>query len=150
MRSRSKANIPIHRESPFWILSPVSCLLPHPPIQPILPSPTFFCSFLCAFASSWLYPNYAKQTQTPKPKNKRNLFYRNGLQTKSIPPRPQKTNPNKPNCVAAKSDPSIRYPLLAIHNKPNFPAPRPTQPSRSKRVIGMRSQYLVQCIVFRN
>jgi len=26
-RSRSKPNIPIHRESLFWILFPVSCLL---------------------------------------------------------------------------------------------------------------------------
>jgi hypothetical protein len=36
-RSRSKANIPIHRESLFWILSPVFCLLPAPPILPSLP-----------------------------------------------------------------------------------------------------------------
>jgi hypothetical protein len=35
-RSRSKANIPIHRESLFWILSPASCLLPEPPILPSL------------------------------------------------------------------------------------------------------------------
>ena len=35
--SRSKANIQIHRESIFWILSPVFCLLPHPPILPSLP-----------------------------------------------------------------------------------------------------------------
>jgi len=35
--SRSKANIPIHRESLFWILSPVFCLLPDPPILPSSP-----------------------------------------------------------------------------------------------------------------
>jgi len=37
-RSRSKANIQIHWESLFWILSPVFCLLPYLPILPILPS----------------------------------------------------------------------------------------------------------------
>ena len=37
MRSRSKANIPTHRESLFWILSPVFCLLPNQPILPSLP-----------------------------------------------------------------------------------------------------------------
>jgi len=37
MRSRSKANIPIHRESLFWILSPVFCLLPNQPVLPSLP-----------------------------------------------------------------------------------------------------------------
>jgi len=36
-RSRSKGNIPIHRESLFWILSSVSCLLLKPPIMPSLP-----------------------------------------------------------------------------------------------------------------
>jgi len=36
-RSRSKANILVHRESIFWILSPVSCLLPKSPILPSLP-----------------------------------------------------------------------------------------------------------------
>jgi hypothetical protein len=36
-RSRSKANIPIHRESLFWIPSPVSRLLPNRPILPSLP-----------------------------------------------------------------------------------------------------------------
>jgi hypothetical protein len=36
-RTRSKANIPIHRESLFWILSPVFCLLPKPPLLPSLP-----------------------------------------------------------------------------------------------------------------
>ena len=37
-RSRSKASIPINRESLFWILSPVFCLLPHPPVLPSLPN----------------------------------------------------------------------------------------------------------------
>ncbi len=44
-RSRSKTNMPIHRESLFWILSPVfcllspvSCLLPYPPILPSFPA----------------------------------------------------------------------------------------------------------------
>src|SRR3990170_38451 len=36
-RSRSKANIPIHRESLFCILSPVFRLLPNTPILPTLP-----------------------------------------------------------------------------------------------------------------
>jgi len=36
-RSRSKANIPIHRESVFCPLSSVFCLLPNPPILPSLP-----------------------------------------------------------------------------------------------------------------
>jgi len=36
-RSRSKPNIPIHRESVFCLLSFVSCLLPYPPILPSLP-----------------------------------------------------------------------------------------------------------------
>ena len=36
-RSHSKANIPIHRESLFWILSPVFCLLPNQPVLPSLP-----------------------------------------------------------------------------------------------------------------
>ncbi len=36
-RSRSRANIPIHREPLFWILPPVFCLLPLPPILPRLP-----------------------------------------------------------------------------------------------------------------
>jgi len=36
-RTRSKAHIPIHRESLAYILSPVFCLLPRPPILPILP-----------------------------------------------------------------------------------------------------------------
>jgi len=43
-RSHSRANTPIHRESLFWILSPifrllrsVSCLPPYPPIPPSSP-----------------------------------------------------------------------------------------------------------------
>ena len=33
----TKTPIPAHRKSLFWILSPVSCLLPYPPIDPSLP-----------------------------------------------------------------------------------------------------------------
>jgi len=36
-RSRSKTNISIHRESLFWIPSPVFRLLPNQPILPSLP-----------------------------------------------------------------------------------------------------------------
>jgi len=88
-RSRSKANIPIHRESLFWILSPVFCLLPYPPILPSL-------------------PRIHKSIMQNKPNSrndKTNLtpFFTRNYENKPPLPHSKKTNPIKPNPPAQKS-----------------------------------------------
>jgi len=87
--SRSKPNIPIHRESIFWILSPVSwilspvfCLLPNTPILPNSPR------------NHGLY--YAKQTQFSQSQNQHNLFFPKELQQYSAPLRPKKQTQSNP------------------------------------------------------
>jgi hypothetical protein len=65
-RSRSKANIPIHRES-------LSCLLPCPPILPSLPS-----LYKCR-ARSTNRPFFAKQSQFQNGQYKRKYSNTKGL-----------------------------------------------------------------------
>jgi len=70
-RSRSKANIPIHRESLFWVLSPVFC-----PTRPSCPA---------CLRSTLVEPPlqialfFAKQTQFPKGQNQSNSLYHKEL-----------------------------------------------------------------------
>ena len=82
--SRSKANIQIHWESLFWILSPVSCLLP---------------SALPAYPAQLAKNprvNYAKQTQLSQRQNQCNLLFSKELHQYSAPLRPKKQTQSNP------------------------------------------------------
>ena len=72
-------------------------------------------STLGAFVSSWLRLNYAKQTQFPKPKNRRNLLCRKDLLQYTATPTRRKTNPNKPN-LSRRNPPGAGR----SRNKPNL------------------------------
>jgi len=102
-RSRSKANIPIHRESLFWILSPVSCLLPYPPILPRIHESIM-----------------QNKANFPKPKTDAILFAAKGYEAK--PPRPARKKqtqsnpipppPENPRGGAEKGEKNIFFPKI--------------------------------------
>jgi len=84
--STTKPPIPTHRESLFWILSPVSCLLPYPPILPstLVETPLQIALF------------FAKQTQFSQRQNQCNSLCRKGLPKQTGPGPFEKTNPIEP------------------------------------------------------
>jgi len=89
-RSRSRANIPIHRESLFWILSPIFCLN-----RPSCPACHEFMSQLCKTKPISSRP---KTMQPPLPQTVTPIFRSAAL---------EKTNPIKPNSPAPAHNPTI-------------------------------------------
>jgi len=129
MRSRSKANISIHRESLSCLLSPVFCLLPCPPILPSLAA---------------LYTCRDSSTNPPVFRKTNPILIRTKPMQPSLPQRFTKANrpwpleenkPNQTQFVQSQNDPNplprkalwkTFLPLPPRQNKPNqtqFPRP---------------------------
>ena len=125
-RSRSKANIPIHRESLFWIMSPVSRLLSKQPILPSLPRIHESITqnkpnFRSAKTNTTSFPPkiYTNIPLRPAPKNKPkqsqspNAIRHQGPLRGDTQHAIRKTNPNKPNSPPQYA---TRCTLYAIRN----------------------------------
>ena len=144
----------------FCLLSPGFCLLPKPPIPPILPL-VLFCLFSisCKFVSlrgSFLFwwlrgyksimqnkPNFQnpKLSQPPTPQRLTPLF--------RSPP-PPKNKPNQTQLVAAKPDSPTQYAIRKTnpiyHGEPGFPsAIRHQGPLRGDTKYAIRKTNPVSC-----
>jgi len=113
----TKTPIPIHRESLFWILSPVFC--PTRPSCPACPRSTLVETPL------QIALFFAKQSQFQNGQYKHKYSKNKGLcqrTTNNEQPTLSKTNPIKPNSSRRSRIPPLPKPPILPRFRPNFPS----------------------------